>query len=141
MFNNSLWKSLFILAASPFLVSLQPLIIHLRQFYKMPNKSLLGNVIETKQVEDYFDCSFLCLEHGPFDCLSFNFGTVSDNGYYTCELSNSERYLEPQKVEERSNYDYYGTTAEVSSTHINRGNMRLKSEPIYSLKIQQNVFR
>ena len=141
MFNNSLWKSMFILAASPFLVSAQPLIIHLRQFYKMPNKSLLGNVIETKQVEDYFDCSFLCLEHGPFDCLSFNFGTVNDNGYYTCELSSSERYLEPQKMEQRSSYDYYGTTAEVSSTHINRGNMRLKSEPIYSLKIQQNVFR
>ena len=84
----------------------------------MSNKSLLGNVIETTKVEDYFDCSFLCLEHGPFECLSFNFGTVNDNGYYTCELSNSERYLKPQKLQQRSSYDYYGTTAEVSWKHI-----------------------
>ena len=121
MFNNPLFKSIFVLAASPFLVSAQHLIMHHREFYKMPNKSLLGNVMETKKVEDYFDCSFLCLEHGPFDCLSFNFGTVNDNGYYTCELSNSEGYLEPQKMQQRSSYDYYGTTSEVSSTHINRG--------------------
>ena len=84
----------------------------------MPNKSLSGNVIETQKVQDHFDCSFLCLEHGPFDCVSFNFGKVNDNGYYTCELSNSERYLEPQKLQQRSSYDYYGTTTEVSWKHI-----------------------
>ena len=109
---------MFILAASPFLVSAQHLIMHLRQFYKMPNKSLLGNVTETQKVQGYFDCSFLCLEQGPFDCLSFNLGTVNDNGYYTCELSNSERYLEPHKIQQRASYGYYGTTAEVSWKHI-----------------------
>ena len=118
MFNISLLKSMFILAASLFLVSTQHLIMHHRQFYKMPNTSLLGNVAETQKVQDYFDCSFHCLEHGPFECLSFNFGTVNDNGYYTCELSTSERYLEPHKIQQRASYDYYGTTAEVSWKHI-----------------------
>lgn len=118
MFNNSLFKAIFVLATSPLLVLAQHLIMHRREFYKMPNKSLLGNVIETQKVQDYFDCSFLCLKHGPFNCLSFNFGKVNDNGYYTCELNDSERYLEPQKIQQRSSYDYYGTTAEVSWKHI-----------------------
>ncbi|KAL9973607.1 hypothetical protein ACROYT_G020085 [Oculina patagonica] len=81
----------------------------------MSDKSLVGNVTETKKVKDFIGCSFLCLKHGhaPFSCLSFNFGKTSDdNGYYTCELSNSERYLEPDRLQERLNYDYYGTTSE-----------------------------
>lgn len=59
---------------------------------------------------------FLCLEHGPSVCLSFNFGKANDNDNdnYTCELSNSERYLEPERLEQRSSYDYYGTATEVS---------------------------
>ena len=119
MFDNSVAKSVFVLTTylftiCPVLVLAQHLNTRDRQFYKMSNKSLVGNVTETQEVEDFFDCSFLCLEHGPFVCLSFNFGKASDNGYYTCELSNSERYLEPQRIQQQSSYDYYGTTAEVS---------------------------
>ncbi|KAL9973604.1 hypothetical protein ACROYT_G020081 [Oculina patagonica] len=65
-----------------------------------------------RKVKDYFDCSFLCLEHGPFACLSFNFGNTEEDGYYTCELSDSERYLEPLRIQQRLSYDYYGTTTE-----------------------------
>ena len=123
MFNASNFKSIFVLTTClyticPFLVFAQHLMMHRRQFYKISSKSLVGNVTATQKVEDYFDCSFLCLELGPFYCLSFNFGKTSDNGYYTCELSNSERYLEPQRIQERSSYDYYGTTVEVSCEHI-----------------------
>jgi len=115
MFNVSLmFMSIFVLTSCTFLIFAKPLTKHHRQFYKMSNKSLVGNVTERQKVQDYFDCAFLCLEYGPFDCLSFNFGEANDNGYYTCELSNSERYLEPQRVQRRSGYDYYGTTTEVS---------------------------
>ncbi|KAJ7371442.1 stabilin 1 [Desmophyllum pertusum] len=79
------------------------------KFYKLEDKSLIGNVTATMQVQDYFDCSFLCLEHGPSACLSFNVGKTNNNGYYTCELSNSERYLEPHRVQLRASYDYYET--------------------------------
>lgn len=147
MFNIFLFKSIFVFTTCPFLVFAQHLLMHHRQFYKMSNKSMVGNVTETQKVEDYLDCSFLCLEYGPFHCLSFNFGKANDNGYYTCELSNSERYLEPQRMQERSSYDYYGTIAEVSckntfqvinSTRVNRNhdqNIRFYSEPFYSLTI------
>jgi len=78
----------------------------------MSSTSLVGKVTETQQVKDFFDCSFLCLERGPFVCLSFNLDKADDNGYYTCELSSSERYLEPQRIQQPSSYDYYGTTTE-----------------------------
>ena len=92
----------------------QQLGVHDRTFYKLLNSSLFGNVKLERSVKDSLECSFLCLKHGPFVCLSFNFGKASESGYYTCELSNSERYLEPQKMQEQPSYDYYGTTAEVS---------------------------
>ena len=126
MFNISLAKSIFVLTTClvticPFLVFAQHLTVRDRKFYKMSNKSLVGKVTETREVKGYFDCSFLCLEQDPFVCLSFNLGKDNDNGYYTCELSNSERYLEPNRMQEQPSYDYYGTTTEVSC----------KNKPVY----------
>lgn len=88
--------------------------VHEVKFYKLSGQALVGNLTATRRVKDYFDCTFFCLELGPFACLSFNFGNTSDNGYYTCELNNSERYLEPHRIQDRQNFDYYGTTTEVS---------------------------
>lgn len=86
--------------------------------------------------EDSLGCSFLCLEHGPFVCLSFNFGKANESGYYTCQLSNSERYLEPHKVQEQPSYDYYGTTAEVSYklTICKTGNLSLLNPKTTTVK-------
>ena len=106
----------FLLGIFPFLSLGQHSIRQGRQFYKLVDSYLVGNTTSTRHVEDYFDCSFLCLEHEPFACLSFNMARNSDNGYHTCELSSSERYLEPQRIEERLGYDYYGTTTEVCDT-------------------------
>ena len=119
MFNIALVKSIVVMMAClvtvcPLTGSAQHLIMHDRTFYKMPNTSLVGKVTETRMVKDVFDCCFLCLEHHPTVCLSFNFGKANGNSYNTCEISNSERYLAPQSLEERSSYDYYGTATEVS---------------------------
>ena len=84
-----------------------------RKLYKLDGKSLLGNVTAVRKVKDILDCSFLCLKYGPFACLSYNFERSNDNGFHSCELSSSERYLEPHKMQERNSYDYYGTTTEV----------------------------
>ena len=85
-----------------------------KKFYKLENKALIGNVTVTTRVKDYFDCFFLCLEQGPLACLSFNLGKDNDNGYYTCELSNSERYLDPNRMRDHLSYSYYGMTTPVS---------------------------
>ncbi|XP_073254540.1 uncharacterized protein [Porites lutea] len=84
-----------------------------RKFYKLQSKSLLGNVTIVSHVKDYYDCSFMCVKYGHLTCLSFNFNTtVNEDGFHFCELSNSERYLEPQKTQEMPGNDYYGTTTE-----------------------------
>ena len=86
-----------------------------RIFYKLEGKTLIGNLSEVRKVRDFFDCSIICMEKGVPACLSFNIGRViDDNGYCQCELSNSERYMEPERMQARINFDYYGTTTEVS---------------------------
>ena len=107
-----LWSCLF--TVLPFLGLSQHLGMHDRTFYKLSDKSLVGNVTATWKVKDCFHCAFLCLRRGPFACLSFNLGNNEGNGYHTCELSNSERYLEPLGMQERINFNYYGLTTEVS---------------------------
>ena len=90
-------------------------LMHERIFYKLEGKSLIGNLTEVRKVRDFFDCSIICMEKGVPACLSFNIGRVTDdNGYCQCELSNSERYMEPERMQARINFDYYGTTTEVS---------------------------
>jgi len=119
MFNMVSFKTIVVLMSSlsmvlPGLGCTQQLGIHDRTFYKVPGTSLVGKVKLAMKVKDSLDCSFLCLEHVPFVCLSFNFRKANESGYYTCELSNSERYLESQNMQEQPSSDYYGTTAEVS---------------------------
>ena len=83
-----------------------------RTFYKVDGKSLIGSVTAVMEVKDSFDCSYLCMKYGPVACLSFNLER-SNNSIHNCELSSSEKYLEPQKVQERTGYDYYGTEYDV----------------------------
>lgn len=85
-----------------------------REFYILEGKSLVGNVTAMKKVTDIIDCSFLCLEYGPLACLSFNFEKSNDNGFHSCQISNSERHFEPLKIQDMPTYDYYGTTLKVS---------------------------
>lgn len=85
--------------------------MHERIYYKLEGKSLIGNVTEVRKVRDFFDCSFVCMKKGVPACLSFNIGRVTDDdGDYVCELSNSERYMEPERMQERISFDYYGIT-------------------------------
>ncbi|KAJ7371439.1 Hyaluronan and proteoglycan link protein 3 [Desmophyllum pertusum] len=117
MFKMLFFKSIVVLTsyfttAFLSLALAQHLGLQYRNFYKLENRSLVGNVTDTKKVKDYFECPFLCLERGPSACLSFNVGKTTNNGYYTCELSNSDRYLDPHRMQQRASYDYYGVTTE-----------------------------
>ena len=92
----------------------QHLIKHDRQFYKMADMVLVGDLTSTRKVKDIFECVFHCLEHGPSACLSFNIAKTSRDGFYSCELSDSERCLDPQRMQGNPSFDYFGTSAEVS---------------------------
>ena len=102
------------------LVLVQQYLTRERQFYKIKRKPLLGNVTAVMKVKDFFRCCFLCMQYGPVVCLSFNLER-SNNSIHTCELSSSEKYLEPQKMQRRLDYDYYGTEFQVwwpKPTHL-----------------------
>ena len=88
-----------------------------REFYIMEGKSLVGNVTVVREVKELLDCSFLCLGFGRHACLSFNFEKNDGKGYHSCELSNSEKYFDPHKIQERPTFDYYGTTTKVSAIY------------------------
>ena len=113
------------------LVLVQQYLTRERQFYKIEGKSLLGNVTAVTKVKDFFRCCFLCMQYGPVACLSFNLER-NNNSIHTCELSSSEKYLEPQKMQRRLDYDYYGTEFQVwwpKPTHL--GRLALKSGQFY----------
>ena len=61
----------------------QHLIKHDRQFYKMADMVLVGDLTSTRKVKDIFECVFHCLEHGPSACLSFNIAKTSHDGFYS----------------------------------------------------------
>ena len=92
-----------------------------RTFYRLKDQSLVGNVSVVRQIKDVHDCSFLCMEYGPFTCMSFNFNnTLNEDGFHFCELSNvTEFHLEPQRKQEIPGIDYYGMTNEVCIYYIN----------------------
>lgn len=92
----------------------QVVLVRERTYYKLEGKSLIGNVSETRKVKDFSDCAFICLRLGVSSCLSFNIAKVTDiDRHYSCELSTSEKYLEPdESFKDRKTHDYYGTTTE-----------------------------
>ena len=122
------------------LVLVQPYLTRERQFYKIEGKSLLGNVTAVTKVKDFFRCCFLCMEYGPVACLSFNLERSNNSGIHTCELSSSEKYLEPQKMQRRLDYDYYGTEFQVwwpKPTHLGRLALRVGN---FTIPIQWKIY-
>ena len=88
-------------------------------FYAIENVSLTGNVTTVKLATDDLDCAFLCLRNDkPAKCFSFNFGRDADHGLHMCELSDSERTLEPHNMQSRNGFDYYGMQTKVSYTRL-----------------------
>ena len=83
-------------------------------FYSIESASLIGNVTMLKRTRSEQDCAFLCLRTYPRNCFSFNFGRIASNELHTCELSNSERTLEPHKIHRRKGFDYFGLESVVS---------------------------
>ncbi|CAH3113660.1 unnamed protein product [Pocillopora meandrina] len=77
-------------------------------FYRIRSTSLVGNITLIKSVKREMDCALKCLRNYPQSCLSFNFGRDSIHKMLTCELSNSERVLEPNRMQSRIGFDYLG---------------------------------
>jgi len=78
-------------------------------FYSIESASHGGNITKVEKTKSGLD-----LQMPQGSCLSFNFGRIATNGLHICELSNSERALEPHKLLNRTNCVYYGMKMSVS---------------------------
>lgn len=92
-----------------------PFDVRTAHFYKLEGKSFNGSSLERHLTRDFWDCLFLCINAVKKNCFSFNFGGIQAQGLQECELSNSERKLEPEKIKDRLGFSYYGMTDEVRS--------------------------
>lgn len=89
-------------------------------FYSVKSASLIGKVTMTRLVKDELECAYMCYRQYPHDCLSFNFCRKPIDETHICELSNSERALEPDSMQKRKGFDYFGVQMVVSE-HFVRG--------------------
>ena len=87
-------------------------------FYSMRTTSIIGNVTSIELVKNELECAFMCLRNYPRSCLSFNFGGNLSNEMRICELSNSERALEPHRMQSRIGFDYFGVEKVVSKHYV-----------------------
>ena len=113
-FTKTTILPLFLVAMITPLGFAQHQIKHEREFYKVVDMVLVGDLTTTRKVKELFECAFHCLNHGPVACLSFNIANTALDGFYTCELSSSERVLDPQRMQGNINFNYYGTSTEVN---------------------------
>ena len=112
--------SLLLCLAIFFLSLIYPLPFDVRKahFYKLEGKSFNGSLLERHRAQDFWDCLFLCINAVNKNCFSFNFGGMQTQSFQECELTNSEMKLEPEKIQGRQGFIYYGMTEEVRSSYI-----------------------
>ena len=104
-------------------------------FYSIESASLIGKVTMTRLVKDEMECAFMCFRHYPRDCLSFNFRTTSIGETHICELSDSERALQPDRMQKRQEFDYFGVQTVVRKRFLDDA-----SVPCYAIyHIQEKV--
>ena len=93
-----------------------PFDVRKAHFYKLEGKSFNGSLLERHLAQDFWDCLFLCIHAVNKNCFSFNLGGMQAQGFQECKLFNSEIKLEPEKLQDRQGFTYYGTTDEVRSS-------------------------
>ena len=91
-------------------------------FYSVKSASLIGKVTMTRLVKDEMECAFMCYRHYPRDCLSFNFRRKAIGDTHVCELSNSERALEPGRMQNGKGVDYFGVQTVVRKRFLDDAN-------------------
>lgn len=91
-------------------------------FYSVKSASLIGKVTMTRLVKDELECAYMCYRQYPHDCLSFNFRRKFIDETHICELSNSERALEPDRMQKRKGFDYFGVQMVVSRHFLEDAN-------------------
>ncbi|XP_067039620.1 fibrinogen C domain-containing protein 1-B-like [Acropora muricata] len=106
-------------------------------FETQQDHTLLGQVIETVNVTDEFECHRKCIQNNT--CKSFNVHPPKSNpmkNLKTCEINNQTRQTKPKQYKRKIGSSYHGSV-EVSCVNIMETNSKKKSgrcHPGYSGK-------
>ncbi len=73
----------------------------------MEGYSLQGHVIKNLTVQRESACDARCyMEH---NCVSYNVGSLHEDGAYICELSDSDNEIHPEALLRRRGFTYQST--------------------------------
>ncbi|XP_027037597.1 uncharacterized protein LOC113666043 [Pocillopora damicornis] len=69
------------------------------------HKHLSATVIATILTKDEFLCSFKCITKN--ECFSYNLATYPDNGFYICELLDTDKYRARKELKVNSSFHHF----------------------------------
>ncbi|XP_044168660.1 uncharacterized protein LOC114977111, partial [Acropora millepora] len=76
-------------------------------FETQQDHALLGDVIETVNITDEFECHRKCIQNNT--CKSFNIHPLKTNPVQkTCEMNNQTRQLKPKHYKKKIGSSYHG---------------------------------
>jgi len=70
------------------------------------NRKLNGSVIREMEVDSEVSCQLLCVKENG--CLSYNFGPNENKKRFSCQLSNSDRFVGLKNFTEDREFLYRG---------------------------------
>ena len=83
-------------------------------FVNNPSQRLNGAVLVSFMVFSPTECAYQCINNQ--DCYSFNFATTSCDGRHSCELLNTDKFLNSDDLFFHAGFDHYNI--EVSVKHF-----------------------
>lgn len=80
------------------------------------HKHLSATVIATILTKDEFLCSFKCITKN--ECFSYNLATYPDNGFYICELLDTDKYRARKELKVNSSFHHFSPVVSCSSCKL-----------------------
>ena len=85
--------------------------INFAHFVKNPSHRLNGAVLIIFMVWSPAECAYQCINNQ--DCFSFNFAATSLDGRHSCQLLNTDRFLNSDDLVCHAGFDHYNIRVSV----------------------------
>jgi len=85
--------------------------VNFAQFVKNPSHRLNGAVLIIFMVWSPAECAYQCINNQ--DCFSFNFAATSLDGRHSCQLLNTDKFLNSDDLACHDGFDHYNIRVSV----------------------------
>ena len=87
--------------------------VNFAHFVNNPSHRLNGAVLVSFMVLSPIECAYQCIHNQ--DCFSFNFAATSLDGRHSCELLNTDKFLNSEDLVCHAGFDHYNIKVRVTS--------------------------